>query len=111
MNNDITRQWRVHFHVTCEPQGNLQRSTHEIWHVLTNRERSVSPAGKRDNCPKLCLCCHTIEKVSPDAGAVVNAVNVSNGSAAAVAAVMSVAWPLNAAVVVVVSKMMIRPTH
>ena len=50
-------------------------------------------------------------KVSPDAGAVVKAVTVNVGVAELEDAVMLVACPRNAAVVVALSKIMMRPLN
>ena len=54
---------------------------------------------------------YTMLKVSPEAGAVVNGVNVSRGSAAALLPTMSVTCPLSAAVVVSLSNTRFLPRH
>lgn len=70
----------------------------DAYQLLSSFRRMTRPVGLRSRPTQGASTCQVTLPVSPDTGAVVNAVTVSTPPL--VLAVMSVAWPLSAAVVV-----------
>src|SRR3990167_7712856 len=92
------------------PQGGIRQ--HSARRRLTGK-RPIAPAGLggRGELGDPYASHQTITKVSPLTGAVVKAVTVISGVAALLLAVMSVAWPRSAVVVVLASKITMRPLN